>query len=307
MKTTELFVEQVLIGLLVISIVGLVVYESSKPFVTLDSLGSVELIVTGGLLVGAAYLIGMVYDRVSDTILQDIESHCRLHFVSKLEPDLLETSLAEGKDPFEEGKYRIIVLDNGQAANYMDYLRSRIRLTRSLATLLPGLMVALLLAMDWGKASRWWEWVAGAIPFAYLLILVLKIRKSASEPPRTYQTVKLKEYLDRAISLSKSSKFLRRPPICFLLKDQVRFALVLLALAATTLILSTRSYARFSILLVGLLLTIIVGWSWWRISITFYAFLRDYEKYGECKPRCHAESKKPGANLNDTSSSVAGG
>jgi hypothetical protein len=285
MKTTELFAEQVLIGLLVISIVGLLVYDYANPIVTLNGKSTLELIVTGGLLVGAAYLIGMVYDRVSDTILQDIESHCRLHFVSRMKPDELERSLAAGQDPFEEGKYRIIVLGNGQAANHMEYLRSRIRLTRSLATLLPGLTVALLLAMDFGKTSPWWEGVAVTIPLAYLLVFILKLRKRPSAPPKTYETGDLKKYLDRARSLPKSSNPLKRPPLRFLLQDEVWFALVLLTLAASILILSTRSYARFSVLVVGLLLTIIVGWSWWRISITFYAFLRDYEKYGGCKPR----------------------
>lgn len=284
MKTTELFAEQVLIGLLVILIVGLVVYDYGNAIVTLNGKSSLELIVTGGVLVGAAYLIGMVYDRVSDTILQDIESHCRLHFVSRMNPDELERALAAGQDPFEEGKYRIIVLGNGQAASHMEYLRSRIRLTRSLATLLPGLMVALLLAMDYGKASSWWKWVAVTIPFAYLLIFIVKIRKRPSAPPKTYETADLKKYLDSAKSLPKSSNPLKRPPMRFLLRDEVWSTLVLVTLAATTLILSTRSYARFSVLVVGLLLTIIVGWSWWRISITFYAFLRDYEKYGACKP-----------------------
>jgi len=26
-----------------------------------------------------------------------------------------------------------------------------------------------------------------------------------------------------------------------------------------------------------------VGWSWWRISLTFYAFLRNYNEYGTGK------------------------
>lgn len=291
MKTTELFAEQVLIGLVVILLVGLVVYDPANPIVTTDNKNSLELIVTGGLLLGGAYLIGMVYDRLSDTLLQDLESHCRLHFVSEMNSDELKKSLESGQDPFEEGRYRVVVLGNSQATDHMEYLRSRIRLTRALATLLPGIIVSILLAMDYGKASSWWKEVAVIIPIAYGLAFLLKMKKRPTRPPKTYKTAELKTYLDRAKSLPNSSNPLKRAPLYFLLRDEVWIALSLLAVAATILILSTRSYARFSVLLVGLVLTIIVGWSWWRISLTFYSFLRDYEKFGACKPGCAPETE----------------
>jgi hypothetical protein len=74
-----------------------------------------------------------------------------------------------------------------------------------------------------------------------------------------------------------------RPPrhiLWLLFQDEVWVGLLLLAITASILILSTRSYARFSVVFVGLALTVIVGWSWWRISGTFFSFLRDYQKYG---------------------------
>lgn len=306
MKTTELFVEQVLIGLLVISIVGLVVYDYANPFVTLDSLGSFELIVTGGLLIGSAYLIGMVYDRLSDTLLQDFESHCRIHFiVSSMKPEDLTELLDTGKDPFEEGKYRIIILSNPQATNHMEYLRSRIRLTRSLTTLLPALMVSSLLVLDHEKANPFRLEFAIAIPIAYFLTLLLKMREKPKGPPKTYQTLALRAYLNDW-TLPKCSKQRTRAGLKFSWRDEVWIGMGLLALTSTLQVLANWSYARVSILFAGLLLTIIVGWSWWRISLTFYSFLRDYERFGDCKPVCRAEIEEVGTNLkhNDTSSST---
>jgi hypothetical protein len=242
-------------------------------------------IVTGGFLLGFAYLIGMVYDRIADTLLQDLESHSRLQCALesfKIRDYGVDRFSVPPTDPFEDGKYRILVLGNSQATDHMEYLRSRLRLTRALATVLPGIMLSLLLAMDWGKASSWWMAVAVTLPAIYAATLFLKVskrRKLFKRPPKTYQLEALREYMYRACMLRENS----RPPrhiLWLLFQDEVWIGLLLLAITASILILSTRFYARFSVVFVGLALTVIVGWSWWRISGTFFSFLRDYQKYG---------------------------
>ncbi|MGI8733497.1 MAG: hypothetical protein ACR2LM_09375 [Pyrinomonadaceae bacterium] len=158
MKTTELFVEQVLIGFLVLLVAALVFWADLYAFLVRRSDKSLELLVTGGVLVGAAYLIGMVYDRVADTLLQDIESHGRLQFAlarfkfktGKVRTNEVKTEkipadeedvkdfdiwVAKNRDPFEDGKYRMMVLGSAEATAQMEYLRSRIRLTRAMTTI----------------------------------------------------------------------------------------------------------------------------------------------------------------------------
>src|SRR5215211_3362655 len=93
-----------------------------------EYVGSVEYleqIIAAGFVVAAAYLIGMVYDRVADTLLQDLESRCRLHFASrpsKVNPWKRDRRGFPIGDPFEDGKYRTQILANPQATEHMEYL-----------------------------------------------------------------------------------------------------------------------------------------------------------------------------------------
>jgi hypothetical protein len=219
----------------------------------------------------------MVYDRVADTLIQDIESHCRLRFAfDRFDPEKIV-------DPLREGEFRISVLDNPQATEHMEYLRSRIRLTRALAVAIPGLMMALLLAMDWGRASRWWAIFALTIPLVYLAVLITKLirrRELFERPPKTHKVDKLHVYyLKRACLLPKSCDG-KTPPPWVIFRNEVWIGLAFLVVSASLSIVSTHSWIRFWIPVVGMLLTLLVGWAWWRISITFYAFLRSYNEHG---------------------------
>ena len=318
MKTTELFVEQVLIGFLVLLVAALVFWADVYAFLVRRSDKSLDLLVTGGILVGAAYLIGMVYDRVADTLLQDIESHGRLQFAlarfkfkngkvrtkETSEADILpdekdvkdfDSLIAAKQEPFEDGKYRMIVLGNSEATAQMEYLRSRIRLTRAMATIIPGLTVAFLLALDGDQAGVWWTIVALAIPWAYGLTLFLKTLKPRKKlfyrPPKTYQLRKVRKYIERAGMLHGGNRNLWHISR-LIAHDEDWFALGGLTLFCLVLILITRNYAWLSILIVGLILTFIVGWTWWRISMTFYAFVSTYSKYGAKPPA--STTTKPG-------------
>ena len=145
MKTTELFVDQVLIGLLVlITLLAL----SPLPF---PSLSNFEL-AKATAVVACAYFIGILYDRFADTLLQDMESHQRLAVSldrwMAVEPENGDRFPAFSKksktEVFSVGEYRMAVIRNSQASDYSDYLRSRMRLTRALATLLPAMSVAMV-------------------------------------------------------------------------------------------------------------------------------------------------------------------
>ena len=56
MKTTELFVEQVLIGFLVLLVAALVFWVDVYAFAARRSDKSIDVLVTGGVLVGALWV-----------------------------------------------------------------------------------------------------------------------------------------------------------------------------------------------------------------------------------------------------------
>ena len=74
MKTTELFVEQVVIGMAALATAGLL--ASPRMFDWLAEADTSDF----AFAVVAAYLVGMVYDRVADTLMERLEKHARLTF-----------------------------------------------------------------------------------------------------------------------------------------------------------------------------------------------------------------------------------
>lgn len=286
MNTTELFAEQVLIGLLVIVTGGLVFFHRLEPLYNdLSSEDSLfGQLLAGGLVLGTAYLVGMVYDRMADTLLQDLESHCLLQFA------LMPFGLRHGKlrqftlpdeDPFEVSKYRIQVLANEQVTAQAEYYRTRIRLTRAMTTVLPATTIALLLAIDHRSRGQTpsWLFVAASLPVVYAVVFGFKwFSKLLKRPPKTFDIKGIRDYMQEARMLC--DRFARPKPVFLVFwADEVWIGLGILLILASVLIISSGSYYLFWILLAGLVLTIVVGWSWWRISNTFYAFLRDYDQY----------------------------
>ena len=166
----------------------------------------------------------------------------------------------------------------------MEYLRSRIRLTRALATIIPGLMIAFLLAVDGGDAGIWWTVVALYDSTRLRGNTLLKTLKAENapfyRPPKTYNAQRSPQ-VHEACSNALRRRERSLAHLRHILYDEVWIALLLLTLAGVVLVLKTGIYELLSVVLVGLVLTIVVGWTWWRISITFYTFVRNYAKYGE--------------------------
>ena len=82
MNTAEIFVEQVLIGFMVLLILGLpflpeLSVMTAKEWTTWQGVGR------GAGLVGAAFLLGMVFDQVADTFIEDLDRHERARFALK--------------------------------------------------------------------------------------------------------------------------------------------------------------------------------------------------------------------------------
>ncbi|MCP5044879.1 MAG: hypothetical protein GY944_27950 [bacterium] len=121
MKTAEVAIEHVLAGLLVIS-AFLLPFVSELPVVLEPELDTKDVV---GVL-GLAYMIGVVFDRVADTLLSPRERYLRLEVAAK------HASKSAG-DPFpqRELEYELREKNDGRL-EWMDSLRSRIRTAREL-------------------------------------------------------------------------------------------------------------------------------------------------------------------------------
>ncbi len=140
MKTTEVFIDQVLIGFVVLAIFIL-------PFSDWFKVDAAQ----GAVLAGTAYLLGILFDRFANTLLSGLEQRHRLHYAWKPPSDegdpfplhyAWKLPSDEG-DPFPEDQLIANVLrTDGSAAEWLNYLRSRVRLSRALAAFLPALTIA---------------------------------------------------------------------------------------------------------------------------------------------------------------------
>jgi hypothetical protein len=154
MQTTALFVEQVLIGAMVLAAFLLPSHEWVRSW--FDPANTPEAVGVGVAFVGSAYLIGILADRAIDTLFSKLEAWARLQFAL-----ISTTSYGAGVDRFPEGTLRTLVMTEPGLSEYANYLRIRIRLSRAIAALAPTLAGAGVLAAidDLELRRRWGLWL----------------------------------------------------------------------------------------------------------------------------------------------------
>jgi len=133
MSTAQVSIELVLAGILALCAFVLPFLPGSN--VSIDLLQSEALI---GIL-GVAYLLGVIFDKLADTILNPMESFLRLKQANKL---LDKKTNFKGGDAFPQNKLEFVLrkAKDGRL-EWMDSLKSRIRTSRELAVLgLPATM-----------------------------------------------------------------------------------------------------------------------------------------------------------------------
>ena len=295
MKATELFVEQLIIGIVVVLTAAVMVW----PQFALSLMDADRDLSKAALVLIAAYLVGIVYDRVADSLLQDLERHHRLLFA--LGEHYKQEKDKETLDRFPEDRLRMKVMGEAGRAEHGDYLRSRIRLTRALTTLVPAIAMAAAL----GTAGPQARTLVGLTVLAlYLLALGFTIgrRPRLPDPPddkRTYALPRtdrlsdksVRDWYERRIGTYDPDE--RRSTLGW------RFALHNEPLARWGLALSAGAgfmggachpggqalVAGGGVFLASVLGTALFGWSWWRISQTLYDHLSLAGKPSSSPPR----------------------
>lgn len=306
MNTTELFVDQVLIGAVVL-FVGIMVVDPQS----VHDLSSPSL-TFGAIFLGAAYLIGILYDRFADTLLEDLERHHRILFLLRgRDPD-------NKKDPFPEEKFRASLLDKEGAAKYESYLRTRMRLARATATLCPAVGIAAMVPIFCSQdVSSWFPFVVGfGILCAYAIAFIPKARKGKNKKelkdfkhlknaqdmqnelgpirrrllglPSTKALVGLEQSYMWLIDYDTNKKRGPHSMVLFLWKHEWLMPIMLWSTIIFVGVgLFSARYCNDSVACVaaamlpigGAVLAMLFGWTWWRIMKTYRSFLLVYSDY----------------------------
>ena len=274
MKSTELFVEQTLTGFLVLT-------AAAAPFIPLDTLQKLPDDAKGGVdigsaagAIGAAYLLGVVFDRFADTLLERLNRWNRLLFAI----DLMEDGKALSKDdPFPEDQLQIEVIRQGdQAWEWMDYLRSRIRIARAMASFVPALALSLMISIGLRDRPTMMNTALTIIVAAYLASFIASriLERSSRRLPKTYD-LKSEEDCRRACKMMSTTK----EPLVWLTVTLLGIGVALIAVGP-----NPGWGAMTAIFATGIALTGVSAWTWWRTTMTFMQFLHDFRKWGREKP-----------------------
>jgi hypothetical protein len=271
MKSTELFVEQTLTGFLVLT-------AAAAPFVSLGTIQEVSDEAKGGLdigsaagAIGAAYLLGVIFDRFADTLLERFNRWNRLLFAIELKE---KNEALSPEDPFPEDRLQIEVIhQGGEAWEWMDYLRARIRTARAMAAFVPAVTLSMALAMGFRERRGTVHAVLALVLAAYVISFLVSrmLEKSSRRMPKTYH-LRSDAECERARAMMRTA----REPIFWLGAFFVVLGLSLIPLAAG----SDRA-AVAGVLATGGVLGGISGWAWWRTTITFMQFLRDFRTWAK--------------------------
>jgi hypothetical protein len=267
MKTTELFVEQTLTGFLVLT-------AAAAPFVSWENLQKLPDEAKGGIdissaagAIGVAYLLGVIFDRFADTLLERINRWNRLLFAI----DLMEGNKAlSPDDPFPEDQLQIEVIHQGDEAwEWMDYLRSRIRVARAMTAFVPALTLSMVLAVGLRDRPGMSRAVLGSVVAAYIASFLVSqiLERSSRRIPKTYD-LHTKEDCQGARAKMRTIG----EPVIWL-------GVLLLALGLGLIPIGTNPGRAAAVLAAGAVLTAISAWAWWRTTETFMQFLRDFRKW----------------------------
>ena len=270
MKTTELFVEQTLTGFIVLT-------AATVPFLaweTLEELPEVDLSQAAGAI-GVAYLLGVIFDRFADTLLERFNRWKRVLFAIELKE---ENKALSPDDPFPEDQLEIEVIYQGDEAwEWMDYIRSRIRISRAMAAFVPLLTVSMELTVGLRDRPDMIGAVLAIVGVAYLaaFLVGLILERSSWRLPKTYDLHTAEDCRG-----ARDKMRVAREPAFWLAVFLFALGLGLIPLGS-----GPARPAMAAVFGTGAVLTAISAWAWSRTTETFLEFLRDFRKWAPKKEK----------------------
>jgi hypothetical protein len=251
---------------------------AAAPFLSWDTIEKLPEEAQGGVdissaagAIGVAYLLGVIFDRFADTLLERFNRWNRLLFAIELKK---ENKALSPDDPFPEDRLQIEVIHQGDEAwEWMDYLRARIRLARAMAVFVPALALSMELAIGLrdrpGVMNAVLATIAAAYVAAFLVSLVLE--RSARRLPKTYEL-----NTDEDCRGARDSMRMPGEPVFWLGMFLLSLGLGLIPFGAVA-----GRGAMAGVLATGAVLTAISAWGWWRMTETFMQFLHDFRKWAK--------------------------
>jgi hypothetical protein len=233
-------------------------------------------------------------------MLQDIESCHRLKTaLGKVDDEKLkglqsQTEMLE-EDPFPEGRIRLAIMkEGGEVADRMHYLRSRMRLSRAAATLVPALFVALELSIAASEPQRYV--FTALVAITYLLVFISSVTRKENKPPKTtwltekeYRKLSsrkkrhVNEYLDSHIETDggKGTAKLGWQYADTWDEPVISGLIIMFVLGIGVAFMALMEGKNQELLLfpvIGIIVALLTGWVWWRVSKTFYTLLMSYHE-----------------------------
>ncbi|MEN6426367.1 MAG: hypothetical protein ABFE13_13470 [Phycisphaerales bacterium] len=193
MKTVEVAIEYVLTGLLALCAFGL----PFTPWYGLDgkTLGARSDTLLG--ILGLAYLIGVIFDKIADTLLSPFDQWLRLRVACRRQ----DKTLCYSEDGFPQDILEFALRDKGgDCLEWMDSLRSRIRTARGLAVLGLPAVLGIAVYRDWDplSPSLWRPFPHLVIAFNALFILVALLLSTSCRINRPDRVKKQKRAVDES-------------------------------------------------------------------------------------------------------------
>ena len=159
MATSSLFVEILIVGLEALVWMGLVVLCYTGPVDVVTTLKGLKEWVAPltALLFGAAYVIGILMDRVADSLYVALEGKPPKWRASNWLNRILGKEPVVYSVPDKIGEKRLrVMLESEGMAKFLDYQRSRLRIARAtVLNLLPTIVIASIYQATIGAGFRY--------------------------------------------------------------------------------------------------------------------------------------------------------
>lgn len=275
MNTAQVSIELILAGILALCAFVLPFWKGQN--INPELLQSEALI---GFL-GLAYLLGVVFDKLADTMLTPAEHFLRIKQGAKF---LDDHKNFKGKDPFPQNdlEFSLKKAKDGRL-EWMDSLKSRIRTSRELAVLgLPAVMGMTIYMgatktceLNQSACAAWWMYLPVALNLLLFIVMIwLESRTSDEDSLASKNLSKLKTHqlsLDRKTREMQLQQAKRQTHI-----TSVPYYLLVANSIITTGVVAVFNFDNQIIVLIaigGTIISLLALWSCLRITRTYLKFV----------------------------------
>lgn len=298
MNTAEVTVEQILAG-----IVGLVL--CGLPFIQPHAIAELKETAAAIGFLGTAYMVGAVFDKLFDTILGGAEQWTRLAVAS----DCLKRGTRSGQDdPFNQARLEVALREGSGAAAWMSFLRTRVRLARTLGVGAPLVAYAASTAMLFASSDRaqregafvqvpgQWDWVLALLPSGLLVLgafagLALRLPKTykwdyekcrALAPDPAEHMQKTDERCHEKRRARRRAARAKWPTWIWWLAAWGPPIVVYVGALAASIVVGCidHGWSTTALVLAGVIVGALSLWAWKSILLTYMSYLVNTGRYG---------------------------